>query len=71
MSNAIRDLVRMTGDAVQVVAVRSPVGSSEVLATTELEVTVRDEGALRASGIDALVRRRSLVHPNNRRQRAG
>jgi fructose/tagatose bisphosphate aldolase len=55
MSNAIRDLVRMTGDAVQVVAVKSPVGSSEVLATTELEVTVRDEGALRASGIDALV----------------
>jgi len=55
MSNTIRELVKASGEVIEVIAGKSQVQRDDSLLAMDLGVEVRDEAALRIKGIDALV----------------
>jgi len=55
MSNTIRELVKASGEVIEVIAGKSQVQRDDSLLAIDLGVEVRDEAGLRVTGIDVLV----------------
>jgi len=55
MSNTIRELVKASGEVIEVIAGKSQVQHDDTRPTVDLSVEVRDEAGLRVTGIDVLV----------------
>lgn len=55
MSNAIRELIHATGEAIEMITGKAQMRRDDSMLTMDLGVEVRDEASLRAKGIDILV----------------